>query len=79
MIDCPVDLDVYPLGADLFIAQQMGYQVTVHTVTQDGIISGIVNSITPDAVEIKTHKGTASALLRYVTIVETMVSMGFAS
>ncbi len=79
MIDCPADLDVYPLAADLFIAQQMGYQVTVHTVTQDGIISGIVNSITPNAVEIKTHKGTASVRLMYVTIVETMVSTGYAS
>ncbi len=81
MSDCQADLDLYPLAADLHIAMEMGYQVSVETDIPNGKRhTGIVTNLTPFAVEMAINGGVISILLRHVKSVETKgVLVGYAS
>ncbi len=81
MSDCQADLDLYPLAADLYIAMEMGYQVTIGTdLPSIKPYNGIVTNLTPFIVEMATNEGVVSILLRHVKVVETKVLlMGYAS
>ncbi len=81
MSDCQANLDLYPLAADLYIAMEMGYQVSVETDLPNGKRhTGIVTNLTPFLVVMAVNEGVVSILLRHIKSVETkVVLVGYAS
>ncbi len=77
MSNCQADIAVYPLAADLFIAMEAKYQVTVYTIIPSAEpTTGLVRTLTDSVVEIQTMEGTSTILLKFIGQVDTMVRVG---